>query len=136
MIGRYELFPEVPLGIKATVAAIYEPPQSSSADSLTLEDDPQEELVDELCSFLGLKRDSFFLTAQECITAGWLQNKYRNVTNFCSDGYFGSKFTTVVASGTVLDPLIWVFCQKISFFFVLRRVEHQCILTVRGRNGI
>ncbi|VDK58872.1 unnamed protein product [Gongylonema pulchrum] len=56
MIGRYELFPEVPLGIKATVAAIYEPPQSSSADSLTLEDDPQEELVDELCSFLGLKR--------------------------------------------------------------------------------
>uniref|UniRef100_A0A0R3RTM0 NPL4 domain-containing protein n=1 Tax=Elaeophora elaphi TaxID=1147741 RepID=A0A0R3RTM0_9BILA len=123
MIGRYESFQEIPLGIKATVAAIYEPPQSCSTDSVSLEADPQEKLVDELCSYLNLKRvgwiftdlwsadsskgtvcctrhkDSFFLTAQECITAGWLQNKYPNITNFCTDGYFGSKFTTVVASG-------------------------------------
>ncbi|MCP9261566.1 Nuclear protein localization protein 4 [Dirofilaria immitis] len=123
MIGRYEAFQEIPLGIKATVAAIYEPQQSCSADSVSLEADPQEKVVDELCSYLNLKRvgwiftdlwsadsskgtvfctrhkDSFFLTAQECITAGWLQNKYPNVTTFCTDGYFGSKFTTVVASG-------------------------------------
>ncbi|VDM46229.1 unnamed protein product [Toxocara canis] len=123
LIGRYEPFSDVPLGIKATVAAIYEPPQSSSSESVKFEEDPNENLVDELCSYLSLRRigwiftdlwsadatkgtvhctrhkDSFFLSAQECITAGYLQNKYRNVTDFCSDRYFGSKFTTVIASG-------------------------------------
>ncbi|MFH4973567.1 hypothetical protein AB6A40_000276 [Gnathostoma spinigerum] len=123
LIGRYEPFYEVPLGIKATVAAIYEPPQTSSGDSLKFEDDPNEEAVDYLCDFLGLRRvgwiftdlwsadatkgtvhctrnkDSFFLSAEECITAGYFQNKYKNYTNHSSDGYFGSKFTTVVASG-------------------------------------
>uniref|UniRef100_F1L0V5 Nuclear protein localization protein 4 n=1 Tax=Ascaris suum TaxID=6253 RepID=F1L0V5_ASCSU len=123
LIGRYEPFPDVPLGIKATVAAIYEPPQSSSSESVKFEEDPNEKLVDELCSYLNLRRvgwiftdlwsadsakgtvhctrhkDSFFLSAKECITAGYFQNKYPNVTTFCSDRYFGSKFTTLVASG-------------------------------------
>jgi nuclear protein localization family protein 4 len=46
-------------------------------------------------------QDSFLLSAQECITAGWLQSRYKNATRFCSDaaGVFGSKFVTVVASG-------------------------------------
>lgn len=39
------------------------------------------------------------LSAQECITAGDFQTKHKNYTNFCPDGYFGSKFVTVVASG-------------------------------------
>ncbi|VDN52617.1 unnamed protein product [Dracunculus medinensis] len=123
LIGRYESFSEVPLGIKATVAAIYEPPQSCSPDSVLLLDDPNDNLVDELCSCLNLKRvgwiftdlwssnaakgsvhytrhkDSFFLSAKECITAGWLQNKYPNITNYCTEGAFGSKFVTLVASG-------------------------------------
>jgi nuclear protein localization protein 4 homolog len=39
------------------------------------------------------------LSAEECITAGAFQNKYKNYTQYSSDGYFGSKFVTVVATG-------------------------------------
>uniref|UniRef100_A0A914KU19 Nuclear pore localisation protein NPL4 C-terminal domain-containing protein n=1 Tax=Meloidogyne incognita TaxID=6306 RepID=A0A914KU19_MELIC len=43
--------------------------------------------------------DSFLLSASECITAGNLQSHFKNATNYCDTGYFGSKFVTVVASG-------------------------------------
>ncbi|ETN82076.1 nuclear protein localization protein 4-like protein [Necator americanus] len=123
LIGKYQPFTEVPLGIKATVAAIYEPPQTSSPDGVELLEDPNEDAVDQLCSWLGLRRvgwiftdlwsadrvkgtvhctrhkDAFFLSAEECITAGYLQSKHPNVTDYCSERYFGSKFVTVVASG-------------------------------------
>jgi len=39
------------------------------------------------------------LSASECITAGNLQSHFKNATNYCDTGYFGSKFVTVVASG-------------------------------------
>ncbi|KJH47302.1 nuclear protein localization protein 4 domain protein [Dictyocaulus viviparus] len=123
LIGKYQPFSDVPLGIKATVAAIYEPPQNCAKDSVELSEDPNEVAVDQLCNWLGLRRvgwiftdlwsadqvkgtvhctrhkDAFFLSAEECITAGFFQSKYPNVTEYCSDRYFGSKFVTVVASG-------------------------------------
>jgi nuclear protein localization family protein 4 len=123
LIGRYEPHTDVPLGIKAVVTAIYEPPQSSTEASVAFEEDPHDELVDKLCSWLGMQRvgwiftdlwaenaqagtvyctrheHSFLLTAKECITAGAFQTKYKNRTQFCSDKWFGSKFVTVVASG-------------------------------------
>ncbi|WKX95112.1 hypothetical protein Q1695_011961 [Nippostrongylus brasiliensis] len=123
LIGKYQPFTDVPLGIKATVVAIYEPPQSSSPDGVQLLDDPNEQAVEQLCNNLGLRRvgwiftdlwsadrvkgtvhctrhkNAFFLSAEECITAGFLQSKHPNVTEYCSDRYFGSKFVTVVASG-------------------------------------
>ncbi|EPB74033.1 NPL4 family protein [Ancylostoma ceylanicum] len=86
LIGKYQPFADVPLGIKATVAAIYEPPQTSSPDGVELLEDPNE-------------KDAFFLSAEECITAGYLQSKNPNITEYCSDRHFGSKFVTVVASG-------------------------------------
>jgi nuclear protein localization protein 4 homolog len=43
--------------------------------------------------------DTFFLSAEECITAGYFQNIYKNYTKFCSEGYFGSKFVTIVVTG-------------------------------------
>ncbi|VDM72318.1 unnamed protein product [Strongylus vulgaris] len=123
LIGKYQPFTDVPLGIKAVVAAIYEPPQTSSPDGVELCDDPNEKAVDQLCAWLGLRRvgwiftdlwsadqvkgtvhctrhkDAFFLSAEECITAGYLQSKHPNITEYCSDRHFGSKFVTVVASG-------------------------------------
>ncbi|CAD6194468.1 unnamed protein product [Caenorhabditis auriculariae] len=123
LIGKYQPFSDVPLGIKATVAAIYEPPQTSKSDGVALLNDPNETEVDKLLSWLGLQRvgwiftdlwtadrsegtvhctrhkDSYFLSAEECITAGNLQNKFKNLTEYCTDRYFGSKFVTIVASG-------------------------------------
>lgn len=62
LIGRYESFPEVPLGIKAVVTAIYEPPQHSGTDSAEIDEDPHEKDVDELCSFLKMKRVGWIFT--------------------------------------------------------------------------
>ncbi|CAI5441909.1 unnamed protein product [Caenorhabditis angaria] len=123
LIGRYQPFLEVPLGIKATVAAIYEPPQYCKEDGIEFLEEKHEETVNKLLGWLGLQRvgwiftdlwtanraegtvhytrhkDSFFLSAEECITAASLQNKYKNVTDYCMERKFGSKFVSVVASG-------------------------------------
>src|SRR3954468_5624566 len=56
LIGKYEAHLDVPLGIRASVCAIYEPPQTSGPNSINLLDDPNETRVDALCSALGLKR--------------------------------------------------------------------------------
>lgn len=56
LLGRYEPYNEVPLGICARVAAIYEPPQNSARDGFELLDDPHEKTVDKLCEKLGLRR--------------------------------------------------------------------------------
>uniref|UniRef100_A0A7E4V9W4 Nuclear protein localization protein 4 n=1 Tax=Panagrellus redivivus TaxID=6233 RepID=A0A7E4V9W4_PANRE len=129
LIGRYEAFPDVPLGLKAVVAAIYEPPQTSTASGVAFDDDPNEEVVDELCRSLGMKRvgwiftdlwsadsskgtvhctrhaNSYLLSASECITAAHFQLKYKNYTKHSVEGYFGSKFVTVVASGDLSENI-------------------------------
>uniref|UniRef100_A0AC35TYX7 MPN domain-containing protein n=1 Tax=Rhabditophanes sp. KR3021 TaxID=114890 RepID=A0AC35TYX7_9BILA len=123
LIGVYEVFPDVPLGIKGRVCAIYEPPQTSGPDFVKFEEDPNEEAVDKLCGLMSMKRigwvvtdlftkdaangqvhcvrhpESFLMTAKECITAGHFQNKYKNVSKYTEEGYFGSKFVTLVVSG-------------------------------------
>ncbi|XP_055602977.1 nuclear protein localization protein 4 homolog isoform X2 [Uranotaenia lowii] len=123
LFGVYEIHPDVPLGIRARVAAIYEPPQESTRDSIRLLADEHEAEVDELAQKLGLRRvgwiftdllaenaaagtvkqlrgiKTHFLTAQECILAGHLQNKYPNRCKYSSNGYFGSKFITVCVTG-------------------------------------
>jgi nuclear protein localization family protein 4 len=88
--------------------------------------DPNQEKVNRVAKMLGLKcvgwiftdlvmedpkigsvkhfrgnANSFYLSCDECITAGYFQNIYRNYTKFSSDGYFGSKFVTVVVTGRI-----------------------------------
>ncbi|BET02731.1 Nuclear protein localization [Nesidiocoris tenuis] len=123
LYGKYEVHADVPLGIRATVAAIYEPPQESTKDKITLLPDERENLVNELAQQLGLQKvgwiftdliaddvskgtvkhvrniNTHFLSAQECITAGYLQNLHPNPCKFSSTGHFGSKFTTVCVTG-------------------------------------
>jgi len=123
LIGRYEHHPDVPLGIKAVVVAVYEPPQESSRDSLRILPDSNDEVLDEVCENLGLRRlgwiftdlvttggrgdkvkhfrhmDTHFLSAEEIITAASYQLQFPNKTGMASEGAFGSKFVTVCVSG-------------------------------------
>ncbi|XP_075702083.1 nuclear protein localization protein 4 homolog [Rhinoderma darwinii] len=123
LYGRYTEHKDIPLGIRAEVAAIYEPPQIGTQNSLELLDDPKAKVVDEIAGKLGLRKvgwiftdlvsedtrkgtvrysrnkDSYFLSAEECITAGFFQNQHPNICRLSPDGDFGSKFVTVMATG-------------------------------------
>jgi len=121
LYGRYEQYAEVPLGIKAVVCAIYEPPQESSRDHLKLLPDPKAEIVEEIASNMGLRRvgwiftdlvplaggkvksyrgaETHFLSAQEIITAASYQNNFPNKCKLTDEGTFGSKFVTVCVTG-------------------------------------
>ncbi|KAF8984624.1 nuclear protein localization protein 4 [Entomortierella lignicola] len=126
MYGRYEPYPEVPLGIKAVVEAIYEPPQEGDSEGLRLEDPIEgEKRADEMAAACGLQRvgmiytdltddgsgkgtvlckrhiDSYFFSSQECQFAAVMQQKYPNATKYSSTGTFGSKFVTCVIGGNV-----------------------------------
>lgn len=123
LYGTYEQHTDVPLGIRAKVAAIYEPPQESTRDSINIQPDEFADDVDAVASALGLKKigwiftdlitddasigtvkqirgiESHFITAQECITAGELQNRHPNPCKYASNGVFGSKFVTICVTG-------------------------------------
>lgn len=124
LFGNYVPHDQVPLGIKANVVAIYEPPQENSPDHIQLLlPDPHEDTVRELASDLGLScvgwiftdliaKDmlngtveqtrgpgTYFLTSHECIQAGYYQSKNPNPCQLSSEGYFGSKFGTVCVTG-------------------------------------
>lgn len=123
LYGTYEIHNDVPLGIRANVVAIYEPPQESGKDSIRLMRDDKEECVESLASSLGLSRvgwiftdlipeniqkgtvkhlrhiDSHFLSSEECIMAGFFQSQFPNPCKYSSAGFFGSKFVTVCVTG-------------------------------------
>lgn len=123
LYGNYEIHSDVPLGIRANVVAIYEPPQESTRDTIHLLNDERKDIVNDLAKLLGIQCvgwiftdlladdvqkgtvkhtrniDSHFLSAQECIMAGYLQNLHPNASKFASNGYFGSKFVTVCVTG-------------------------------------
>ncbi|CAF2958535.1 unnamed protein product [Rotaria sp. Silwood2] len=150
LYGRYEIYDGVPLGVRAVVTAIYEPPQETSKDNVQLMfPDPHEDIVDELAYRLGICRigwiftdlipddkrsgtgpvihhrgsmNTLFLTAQECIMAGWFQNKHLNKCKYSPDGYFGSKFITVVVTGDASGQIQFEGYQ----------VSNQCMALVKS----
>ncbi|CAF1471724.1 unnamed protein product [Rotaria magnacalcarata] len=151
LYGRYEIYDGVPLGVRAVVSAIYEPPQETSRDSVKLIlPDPHEALINDLARRLNIRRigwiftdlipdesksgggpvlhhrgnvNSYFLSAQECITAGWFQNNHPNTCKYSPDGYFGSKFVTVVVTGDVSGQI----------HFEGYQVSNQCMALVKSK---
>ncbi|KAF4012803.1 hypothetical protein G4228_003921, partial [Cervus hanglu yarkandensis] len=145
LYGRYTEHKDIPLGIRAEVAAIYEPPQIGTQNSLELLEDPKAEVVDEIAAKLGLRKvgwiftdlvsedtrkgtvrysrnkDTYFLSSEECITAGDFQNKHPNICRLSPDGHFGSKFVTAVATGGPDNQV----------HFEGYQVSNQCMALVR-----
>ncbi|XP_066137854.1 nuclear protein localization protein 4 homolog isoform X1 [Euwallacea fornicatus] len=145
LYGTYEVHSDVPLGIKANVVAIYEPPQESSRDAIRLLTDEKEAVVNQIANALGIRRvgwiftdllpddvkkgtvkhirnvESHFLSAQECIMAGYFQNQHPNPCRYASSGGFGSKFVTVCVTG---DKTNQVHTEGYQ-------VSNQCMALVR-----
>jgi nuclear protein localization protein 4 homolog len=123
LFGRYETYENVPLGVKAIVSVIFEPPQESGHDYIQLHTDFQLNPIIELASKLNLelvgivysdltddgsrtgkvvcKRhgQSYFLSSAEIIFSARIQSQYPIKTPYSPTGEYGSRFVTCVISG-------------------------------------
>ncbi|KAJ2048909.1 nuclear protein localization protein 4 [Coemansia sp. S16] len=127
LYGRYDRSPDVPLGIKAIVEAIYEPKQGWEEDGIKIDVESEDfdnevKRADAVANACGLKvvgmiftdleptnesgrvvyrrhANSYFLTSLECRLAAYMELKYPNASRWARGGHFGSKFVTCCVSG-------------------------------------
>ncbi|KJA26074.1 hypothetical protein HYPSUDRAFT_36938 [Hypholoma sublateritium FD-334 SS-4] len=127
LLGRYEPYDKVPMGVKAVVEAIYEPPQQGELDGLTLgwpwEDEARIRQISAAAAspltvvgyvFTDLdptpedrtknvyKRhpQSFFLSSLEAIFAASLQKDNPTATRSSPTGHFASRLVTAILTAT------------------------------------
>ena len=140
LIGRYEPYDEVPMGVKAVVEAIHEPPQEGELDGLSLElpwaDEPRIRALAASAStpltivgFIFTDLDptaedrtknvykrhpgSFFLSSLEVLFAAHLQAQNRTPSRSSPSGHFASRLVTAVLTGTV-DGAVDVAAYQVS----------------------
>ncbi|KAF7975749.1 hypothetical protein HWV62_8533 [Athelia sp. TMB] len=140
LIGHYEPYEKVPMGIKAVVEAIYEPPQEGELDGLTLGIPWEEEqrirdlakhaatpltVVGYMFTDLTAKEDdraknvykrhpgSFYLSCLEAIFAATLQKANPTPSKSSPDGQFASRMVTAVLTGTI-DGAVDVAAYQVS----------------------
>jgi len=120
LYGKYVPDKSIPLGIRAVVMAIYEPPQQNTQEDAILDKkDAMEERVDALANSLGMQKIGFIwtdlqvdsktrkpiknreaiLTGPEVIRMARMQNKFPSPSKFTLTGKAGSKFVSVVVTG-------------------------------------
>lgn len=123
LLGRYDVYEGVPLGIKAVVNAIYEPPQDGSVDGFQLLDDTYSGSAQEVAQDLGLSvigmiytdlsddgshtgkvvhrrsKDTFFVSSAEALFMAQNQLIRPSPCKDSSTGQFSSKFITVIVTG-------------------------------------
>lgn len=127
LIGHYEPYDKVPMGIKAVVEAICEPPQQGELDGLTLgwpwgdekrikdissaastplsivgyvftDLDPTEE--DRTKNVYKRHKDSFYLSSLEAIFAATVQKQHPVASKSSPTGQFASRLVTAVLTAT------------------------------------
>lgn len=134
LIGRYEPYEQIPLGIKANVQYIWECDQADEPDNLLMRQLPTK-TVHRAAAALSLQvvgiiftdltdagegrvvskrhAKSYFLSSLEVALAAKFQNEYPNPSLHSESGNFSSKLVTCVVSGNNLGE-VDISCYQAS----------------------